>query len=84
MHLLISDSPPTGCTEQALGWQPDNSTRRGVPVQEISLQSTHVPGWIHRIYKKSSLGLPKMPIFTSPRKGRACCKACAYPSQSRP
>lgn len=83
MYLLISDSLLTGCPEQTLGWQFDNSTRRGVPIQEIFLQTIHMPGWVHPIYKMSSMGLPKMPMFRSPWEGRACCKACAYLSQSK-
>lgn len=83
MYLSISDSPLTGHTEQTLRWQFDSSTRRGVPIQEIFLQTTHMPGWIHPVYKMSSMGLPKRPIFRSPWKGRACWKACAYLSQSK-
>lgn len=83
MYLLISDSILTGCTEQILGWQFGNSTSTGVPIKKICLQSTHMSGWIHPIYKMSSMGLPKMPLFRSPQKGRAWYKACAYLSQRK-
>lgn len=83
IYLLILESLLTGCTEQTLGWQFVNSKSRGVPIQEILFQTIHVPGWIHPIYKMASMRLPKMPMFRTPWKERAHCKACTYINQTK-